>query len=444
MPAPRPDQGYAPPQQLVPTAGQGFHDQGRRPLNQGMQIAQPQRPVQPAGAQPVNFFGQAQGAYPPAANEAPVSLPGAYRMDGKAAGTAPSTWNKLGSKKTVFEKLIPQEEKDSKVTWSKTTLFSMIVMSLILFGLQSVVIQRQTQLFNQYKENIPESIRLQNSDELFTNIKANLVYSSSFYLAIIFGVFTTWDSILQQNLIQVLAIVAYNFGMFVFTIIQYSQFQNTLLDLDEWDIPESSKSVLRIVQILLILVTLIWFLVAAFFAYRLYYEFTWRIYRRIGGDIKLEADYQNYHIYMLCIKYSIFFSTIFLIMILVMGQSTTLVIGLTVVIGIPLAIAMIFFAFYGARKESRGYLTGAFASALILLAYDVARLVQMYNKEVASQYSRIRLPATFFGAMAVVLLIGALIYTFVCAGAFVGGGLKHLLAQNRKNAPPLPELNLDE
>ncbi|KAJ3111299.1 hypothetical protein HDU96_005807 [Phlyctochytrium bullatum] len=358
----------------------------------------------------------------------------------------------VGSRKTFWQRLIPQEEKDSKVFWSKTMLYSMLVVNFILFILQSVVIHRLTTTYYDIKAQIDSSRDYWDDDELSaasSNLTATICYSSSFYLAILFATFLTWDAILQQNLVQVVALVAYNFGMFVFTIIQLSQSAILNEDINNNGVDTGSRDanlrVLRIVQIFLILITLVWFLACAFFAYRLFNEFTWRIYRRIGGDIKLEREFQQYHIYLLCIKYSIFFLTIFILQVsvLVDGRQYLRLVAGTVVVAIPLGLAMLLFAYYGVRREDRRMLAGAFLSALIFLIYVGVRLFLLYDKNKDEEYKRARPPATFFGVMGMLLLVGAGVFTWVCVGAF-GTGLKALLAQNRKNAPPLPELNLDE
>ncbi|KAI8853659.1 hypothetical protein BC829DRAFT_381848, partial [Chytridium lagenaria] len=206
-----------------------------------------------------------------------------------------------------------QDDQDSRATWSKITLFSALAVWLTCV-------------------TFPESLR------------ANLVYSSSFYLAIIFGAFTTWDAILQQNLVQVLAIVAYNCGMFIFTSTLSTDNASTKPG-------DGNVSILRGVQIMLILLTLVWWLCTGFFTYRLYQEFTWSIYRRIGGDIKLEAD-------------------------------------------------------------SR-LLTGSFFSALILLGYvECARIFRMYDTRLETTVSphtavhEDQDACDFFGVMAIILLLG--------------------------------------
>ncbi|KAJ3098091.1 hypothetical protein HDU97_004316 [Phlyctochytrium planicorne] len=449
--------------QIQPVQGQGkpqHHQQSgaHHPQHQ-QQYQQPQQPHHhyPPGGAPQQQQHQFASSSPSKADM--------YGAEHEQTGVKMfGTDARLGTKKGFWQKLIPHEEGDGeRPVWARRTLFTMLGVSVIMFILQSIVINRQTVLFYQYRDYFDKDNSSDDEEKLYTNIKASLVYSSSFYLAIFFGVFVAWDSILQKNIVQILAMVAYNFGMFVFTIIQFSQIsvieevQKFIVDVIATNPKEvekrveKDKSTLKGVEIGLVLVCLLWFLTSAFFAYRLYYELTWKIYRRIGGNIKMEKDYRNYHIYLLCIKYSIFFTTVFLSMIFVMVDGERIVLILTVVIGVPLAVAMLSCAYFGARKESRTLMIAAFISSILILVYTAARVYRMYDKTldkpngkpISDQYTRIRTPGTFFGVMAIILLIGAGVYTFVVTRTFEGG-LKKLLAQNRKNAPPLAPLDLDE
>ncbi|KAJ3094174.1 hypothetical protein HDU96_001799, partial [Phlyctochytrium bullatum] len=128
--------------------------------------------------------------------------------------------------------------------------------------------------------------------EAAVNLRASLVYSAIFILAIAFGMFAMWDAVMHHNIVQVLAATAHALGLTVFTVIQFN-LSNTIAS--GWKsrtnsaLILSSTGIVRGIEIALVAIACAWFAAACFMVWQLRKEFAWKIYRSIGGDIRLET-----------------------------------------------------------------------------------------------------------------------------------------------------------
>ncbi|KAJ3192955.1 hypothetical protein HK101_005684 [Irineochytrium annulatum] len=368
------------------------------------------------------------------------------------------------NKKSLITRLIPQPEKDSKVYWSRMALVSMLIFSVLTLILEAALMQQETGMFLTLKNSLrsnnlnwtESSLEAEFNYTAYHDIKAGVLYHSAFLAAVLFGVFVNWDAILQQNIIQLVAAIGYSIGMFVFTIIQIGQTQktynviNSMKSTDEVMLgvhgTKTDTTVLTVIEYILLIDTLIWVLYITWLAWQLFKEFGWRIYRRIGGNIQLEKEFRDYHLFLLCNKYSLFFVTVFAAIIIVMPNPGTAPIHVLAIpgYGIPPLIITLFLAYYGVRKERVRSMVIVTIINLGLIVFIIYFLAYALNPDASNRnYEGVELPITFFGALSLVMLIGSILFSYKCARNF-GGGLKFVLAQAKRNAPPTTPLDLDE
>ncbi|KAJ3174827.1 hypothetical protein HK101_010813 [Irineochytrium annulatum] len=362
-----------------------------------------------------------------------------------------------------YEAYLPQPEKDSKVFYSRWTLFLMLCSCAILIILESIIMWRLRFLYTELN-----TIKM--DDKLFMldlpqnstsqEIIAGSLYHSSFIAATLFLVYVTWDAVIQQNIIQVIAISAYSFGNFVFSCVQISQNHQTEADyanfatfFNEMDasvedgiqnLTMANEGDVLPMEVGVVVVTLIWWITITGFSYFLYLEFGWRIYRKIGGNIALENDFRNYHVFLLCNKYSLLFECMFAVFVLV-ASTKTLTKWATTLFGIPVVIAALFAGYLGVRQENVTYLRFVQFANVAMSVYVIFYLTAAYKSDGQDyeDFRFLRTPMTFFGCLALLLLVGSTVFSHICFKRF-GNGLKEILEQQRRwHAEPM-KLNLDD
>ena len=104
----------------------------------------------------------------------------------------------------------------------------------------------------------------------------------------------------QKNTIELIALVAFEVGMSAYSIIQYHQ--SSTLFKNPNDDPNVSLAVAyakdsldasnwaEITQMCLMIISSIIFI---FLAYKLYLEFGWHIYKKIGADLAMRGKYYS-------------------------------------------------------------------------------------------------------------------------------------------------------
>ncbi|KAJ3305884.1 hypothetical protein HDU76_004924 [Blyttiomyces sp. JEL0837] len=347
---------------------------------------------------------------------------------------------------SYLARLFPQKKSDAGVFWSRVTLALLVLSACIQLALESALIADEQSLFAALKQipqdqlrNIPEDSPTKTFYEKFS---AQYVYHSCFIATVLFGVYATWDAVIHQNIIQIIGMSLFNFGTFVFTIIQQQQafvsydqlksddVQNTLA---YWNVvvdDPTKHGAFKIYLIMNILVSLVWMIIFIGLSYMLFKEFGWRIYRITGGDKAMEKAFTYYHVLFLHHKFTVFFIVLFSIIILALADPNPASKVLVPVVGIPFAILTAVSGFYGARYEIKKYIYFFFFGTVCMAIYTVWRISRVYNAESAKDYKNIQLPIMFFALSALALNLSSIVFGGFVFNGF-GCGLKDVLDQQR-------------
>ncbi|KAG0292416.1 hypothetical protein BGZ98_002588, partial [Dissophora globulifera] len=125
----------------------------------------------------------------------------------------------------------------------------------------------------------------------------------------------------------------------------------------------------------------------AFIAYKLYKEFGWSIYKKIGADLAMRDMYKVYQIFIMIVKFDIFFQLGFSAQFLSLTvESQTYspedlknVLILHLILSTGASIILPFMAWFGLKRESKIAMGCFIAGGFATLVYNVIKLNQVFS-----------------------------------------------------------------
>lgn len=153
----------------------------------------------------------------------------------------------------------------------------MAVIVIVLESIVAAIVVPSTDFTLQYDPNNPNPQR------------GVPVYLTIFICAQIFQIVLCWDAVWHQNTIQMIGFVLFNLAVFCYAIFQYVQLRNPTMTGTSADISSSNLSILRGALIAIPVVLGIGLTAFTYLAYKLYLEFGWKIYKKIGADPKMRS-----------------------------------------------------------------------------------------------------------------------------------------------------------
>ncbi|GJJ71314.1 hypothetical protein EMPS_03664 [Entomortierella parvispora] len=265
-------------------------------------------------------------------------------------------------------------------------------------------------------------------------------YLIVFVFAQIFQWVMTWDAVRAQNTIELIGIVAFNLCCLAYSIFEISQIRNALWTSAEkgffvsttiaMDFNDTVKPFLIVVVVILALTQIL----CTWFAYQLFQEFGWKIYKKIGADPNMKKMYRAYQIYLVLIKLDLFFFVGFSIQFIYLTltkRSEDPEYWITIFV-LPATLLILWVAVYAVRHESRKWMWTFLFSMLCGVVYCVFKVVRMYYGPKVPNYDGVQKFLTLFASLCLVTLLLTIVNAVICFRNF-GKGLKpHLMRDNRQ------------
>ncbi|KAG0241110.1 nucleoside diphosphate kinase [Mortierella sp. GBA43] len=231
-------------------------------------------------------------------------------------------------------------------------------------------------------------------------------YHGIFIVAQIFQLILLCDAMFHKNTIQILAIVAFNCAMVAYAGVQVKQASDILVRTSDDSLPNMiltyfarapdptpyhASQPYEIVVLSLMVVFASGF---AFIAYRLYKEFGWTIYKKIGADLAMRDMYKIYQIFIMILKFDIFFQLGFsaqFLSVVVMQQGgyhvtteftlskedVTGILATHLILSTGATIILPFLAWFGLKRESKISMSCFIVGGLAALVYNIMKLNQV-------------------------------------------------------------------
>ncbi|KAI8145390.1 hypothetical protein BJV82DRAFT_36493 [Fennellomyces sp. T-0311] len=214
-----------------------------------------------------------------------------------------STENFVGS---VFESEHPRKTYDyrqDKATeprfhfWSDSKYSTFLVLATLFEA--AVVIALESVIFAKF-------INSEFSEKLGQGIP---VYLMIFILCQVYQVGIAWDAVRMQNTIQVIAFILLNLCCLIYAGFQFQQISDAMKEIqpEDPDLRDELKWLITRLLIVNVVVIGVCELLYLYLGARLYQEFGWRIYKKIGADPGIRNMYRWYQILLTILKIDMFF-----------------------------------------------------------------------------------------------------------------------------------------
>ncbi|CAO3704086.1 unnamed protein product [Rhizopus stolonifer] len=314
------------------------------------------------------------------------------------------------------------KEVNSNSTFNALTLWknrNSIYLVLVTVLEAAIIITLEAIFLAKFKQSLaeqPENEGLQ---------KGVPVYLSIFIFSLVFQVGLAWDAVRNKNTIQIIAFILFNLCCFGYTIFQFKQIIEAIKSV----FPNGGGNVDNLQRIVIAspVISGICQLVYFYLGARLYLEYGWRIYKKIGADPDIRNMYRWYQIFITILKLDIFFflgfSIQFLVLVLQKGDAEY---PLTI-IALPATCIALVLAVYAVRHESKQLMALFFVGLAAGVAYFIFKIYRIYDASQADKYKYVNEVLTFFACVTLFLLLLTIINAAICWSNFDKGLKGHLL-----------------
>lgn len=260
------------------------------------------------------------------------------------------------------------------------------------------------------------------------------IYLALFLFAGVYQVVISMWALNQRNTIQLLFLVFFSLAMLVYSGIQYDQiggselipkFENVFIS------REQASNFLIAVPCIIAGECII----NGFLTYKLYKEFNWDIFKKLGADLKLKLALRDYLFFESLIIFDIFFFVGFTLQFIILVlQAKDVEFGLTIGV-IPITIVILISAIFSVRKEFKAGVITFIILCFPGMAYFLFKLIRLYTAEAGprkERFNRAHKTLTVFAVITIVFLILTVIYAIKTMLNF-GKGLKDRNKFSTKN-----------
>ncbi|KAJ9477135.1 hypothetical protein PHBOTO_000838 [Pseudozyma hubeiensis] len=271
-------------------------------------------------------------------------------------------------------------------------------------------------------------------DNLSQNLKTVSVYLAVFVFGCVFQVLISWDAVRLKNTMQLIGVLIFNLALTATAAIEIRQVRDALNAQDRvaggFPCPDDPSRLCRAnslfpsVERYLIAVTGVCFVIEFFLIYltfKLWKEFGWVIYQKIGADLRVRRMFFWYQLFIVFLKFAFFFGVGFTVIYLILvAQTTDWEYGVTIA-AVPIAMVALFAAGFAVRREWTSLMVLSLLLMMAGMAYFVFKLTQVWLPGTRDEYTYVHTTITFISGFACASLGLTLLNGLICLFNFHKG-----------------------
>ncbi|RIA93870.1 hypothetical protein C1645_761480 [Glomus cerebriforme] len=279
----------------------------------------------------------------------------------------------------------------------------------------------------------------QDFTDIYAQGRSMSIYHVLFIVSQLFQLVICVDALYHQNTIQIIALNLFIFASFAFSAIQV--YQSTSLIVDNGTVPSVQQIIIQqnstlpkdtvpyeIAIIILMVISSVSF---TYLTYKLYQEFGWSIYKKIGADMAMRDRYKMYQIFIMLLKFNVFFflgfSVQFLALVVILEATSEIL--QHIILSAITSTVMIIVGFWGIQTERKILMYLFMIGCCVVEGYFVWKIVDVSENR-DNKYRGTKIFVTFF--LSVCLILGVVTFTisFLCLRNF-DKGLKYHLSRSK-------------
>ncbi|KAG9064621.1 hypothetical protein KI688_002879 [Linnemannia hyalina] len=321
---------------------------------------------------------------------------------------------------------------------ARDALMATIILALITIALEAVLLHRHKVMTVSLTSSAPPTAssgegRMSYEISFFRPLT---VYYSIFILAEIFAVGLLWDAAIHKNSLQLVAFTLFEWCMVSYSGLQIWQHDQLIKDIR---IPAEVLKGLGDRTTQMILFSQLGVQIAAclgitLLTWRLYSEFGWLVFQKLGADVSLRKMMKEYRLLFTLLKLDAFFFLGYAIQVAALTDMHWQKGLAEIAFAIPLSCIIILLGFCALRNENKVTMGGFISCLGLLIAYMIYRLVALYQTLTGNAstdpYFFSRKTMTVFATLTLFVTVLALVYAVVMLYNF-NKGLKEAMQQYR-------------
>ncbi|KAF9142092.1 hypothetical protein BGX30_003408 [Mortierella sp. GBA39] len=321
---------------------------------------------------------------------------------------------------------------------ARDALMATIILALITIALEAVLLHRHKVMTVSLTSSAPTSTA-SSGDGMSYEIsffRPLTVYYSIFILAEVFAVGLLWDAAIHKNSLQLVAFTLFEWCMVSYSGLQIWQHDQLIKDIR---IPAEMLKGLGDNTTQMILFSQLGVQIAAclgitLLTWRLYSEFGWLVFQKLGADVSLRKMMKEYRLLFTLLKLDAFFFFGYAIQVAALTDMHWQKGLAEIAFAIPLSGIILLLGFCALRNENKVTMGGFISCLGLLIAYMIYRLVALYHTLTGDAstdpYFFSRKTMTVFATLTLFVTVLALVYAVVMLYNF-NKGLKEAMQQYR-------------
>ncbi|KAF9341056.1 hypothetical protein BGZ91_011153 [Linnemannia elongata] len=322
---------------------------------------------------------------------------------------------------------------------ARDALMATIVLALITIALEGVLLHRHKAMTASLTGSAPTPAGSSGGGGMSYEIsffRPLTVYFSIFILAEVFAVGLLWDAAIHKNSLQLVAFTLFEWCMVSYSGLQIWQHDQLVKDIG---IPAEVLMRLGDKTTQMILFSQLGVQIAAclgitLLTWRLYSEFGWLVFQKLGADVSLRKMMKEYRLLFTLLKLDAFFFFGYAIQVAALTDKQWQRGLEEIAFAIPLSGIIILLGFCALRNENKVTMGGFISCLGLLIAYMIYRLVALYQTLTgdasSDPYFFSRKTMTVFATLTLFMTMLALVYAVVMLCNF-NKGLKEAMRQYR-------------